>query len=192
MKSTQQLLNVRNQWRRIGGRSAARVNEPVPYTREHEEFCPNIMEELVEQFKDANGDIRHKKVFEWLLPCFGKGDEVKIGYFEFIADGIRNYMLHIIKTKDFKPKYYNPATGLVVTGQHVAWFMGCHQAIQGFPQFLRLGWHESLLIQSEQWRTACRRMRTVASIVPCILEMIGKMTRKMVPSGDVIHADKKY
>jgi hypothetical protein len=75
----------------------------VPYTGEHEEFCPSIYEELVSQFKDTNGDIQFEKVFEWLLSCFGDGDEYKIAYFEFIAAGICNYMSHIIKTNNYIP-----------------------------------------------------------------------------------------
>jgi hypothetical protein len=121
-------LTEPEEWHRIGGQSAARNIEPVPYAGEHEEFCPNIDEERISEFKDTNGDIRFEKVFEWLLPRFGDGDEYKIAYFEFIAARIRNYMLHIIKTKDYKPKYYNPAAGLVVLGDHIARFMGCHQA----------------------------------------------------------------
>ena len=63
-------LTEPEEWHRIGGQSAARNIEPVPYAGEHEEFCPNIDEERISQFKDTNGDIWFEKVFEWLLPCF--------------------------------------------------------------------------------------------------------------------------
>jgi hypothetical protein len=43
-------------------------------------------------------------------------------------------MVHIIKTKQYKPKYYNPAGDLVITGDHVACFYGSHMArmLSGF------------------------------------------------------------
>ncbi|KAL3779842.1 hypothetical protein ACHAWO_005645 [Cyclotella atomus] len=61
-------------------------------------FTPNVTKEELTSFKDANGDIRYKRVFEWMLPRFGENDESS--YFKFIAARMRNYMIHIMRTQD--------------------------------------------------------------------------------------------
>ena len=65
-----------------------------------------ITDEELESLKDDNGDIRYYKVFEWLLPMFGP--DGKTSFWEFLAARMRNYMVHIIRKKRYKPKYYNP------------------------------------------------------------------------------------
>ena len=37
---------------------------------------------------------------------------------------MRNYMIYIMKYKAWKPKFYNPSAGVVVTGDHVSRFHG--------------------------------------------------------------------
>eukprot|EP00956_Cyclotella_meneghiniana_P044101 scaffold301830_cov89-Cyclotella_meneghiniana.AAC.2 len=49
---------------------------------------------------------------------------------------MRNYMLHIIRTKGFKPRYYNPMVDTKrIEAHHVARFYGVHMArmLRGFP-----------------------------------------------------------
>lgn len=60
-----------NDWRKVGGLVFAREIEPVlpvPYVQENTLFSPNISPEDVESLKDASGDIRFEKVFDWCLP----------------------------------------------------------------------------------------------------------------------------
>ena len=37
---------------------------------------------------------------------------------------MRNYMIYITKHKAWKPKFYNPSAGVVITGDHVGRFHG--------------------------------------------------------------------
>jgi hypothetical protein len=121
------------EWRRIAGRVVAREILPIPFTGANELFTPNATEEDVESFKDENGDIRYERVFEWMLPRFGENREIT--FFEFVAARMRNYMVHIQRAQEFKPKFYNPAIGLTIQADHVARFYGVHMArmLAGFP-----------------------------------------------------------
>ena len=105
--------------------------------------------------KDKRGDIRYHKVFEWILPRYRKmastdeeddgednneegDDEIRnniIGFFEFFAGRMCNYMVHIIRSKKYKPLYYNPSGGFTITSDHVLRFFGCHmgQMFSGSP-----------------------------------------------------------
>lgn len=123
-------------WKKIGSGRAnqARRVEPIPFTGENDLFTPNITEEELEKMKEASGDIRFENVFMWMLPTFGD-DQNPIPYFEFIAQRMRNYMIYIMITKKFKPRYYNPKEGQTIQADHVARFYGCHLARmqRGFP-----------------------------------------------------------
>ncbi len=68
-----------------------------------------------------------------MLPRFGEDEDVD--YYDFIAARMRNYMIHIMRTKNFKPKYFNPAINLTIQADHVARFYGCHMGrmLCGFP-----------------------------------------------------------
>ena len=107
----------------------------MPYTGTLEEFAPKVDDKLLAQFKDASGDIRFEKVFEWLLPRFGEKDEIM--YFDWVAAWMRNYMQHIITTKEYKPRYFNldPEVNLTILGSHIACFYRCHmdRMLHGFP-----------------------------------------------------------
>ena len=81
---------------RIGEQSRPHVVEPVAFTGNDEYFSPNISDELLATFKDANGDIRFERVFEWMLPRFGEDEDVE--YYDFIAARMRYYMIHIMRT----------------------------------------------------------------------------------------------
>jgi hypothetical protein len=65
----------------------------------------------------------------------GDGDDT---FFEFMAARMRNYMIHIMRTKSFKPRFYNPGNGKVITAGHVARFFGCHMGrmLRGFPSMM--------------------------------------------------------
>ena len=52
---------------------------------------------------------------EILLPKFE--DE---GYHEWIAAHVDNHMVHIIRTLNWKQRYYNPSHNKVVLGTHLA------------------------------------------------------------------------
>ena len=66
-------------------------------------------EDEVESLKDDEGNIRYKKVFEFLLPDF-EGE----GYYEWIAARVRNYMTHLIRTQGYPPTYFKPEDDKVV------------------------------------------------------------------------------
>ena len=110
-------------WTCLQDGDTGRWIDPVPYTGEHEDFIPNITDDMVDQFKDANGDIRYDKVLEWTLPRFGDDDELNL--WEWQAARMRNYMTYLIKHRSFKPRYYNPTEGIVITADHVCRFYGC-------------------------------------------------------------------
>ena len=126
-------MTDKNDWQKVND-SNRRVIDPVPFVGENELFTPNITADELESLIDSGGDIRFESVFEWMLPRFTIGNSQQ-SYFEFIAARMRNYMLHIIRTKDYKPKYYNPAKEQVIKTHHVARFFGVHLArmIRGFP-----------------------------------------------------------
>ena len=44
-------------------------------------------------------------------------------------------MVHIISSKQYKPRYYNLYRGFTITSDHVSIFFGCHMGrmISGFP-----------------------------------------------------------
>ena len=109
-----------------------RTIEPVEFIGPDELFSPKITDEELESLKDASGDIRFENVFGWTLPRFGETD-----YFEFMAARMRNYMIHIMRTKNFKPRHYNPSptVGRRIEAHHVARFYGIHMArmTRGFP-----------------------------------------------------------
>ena len=105
----------------------------IPYRpREGESiyFDVRITDDELESVKDDHGDIRFEKVVELLLPGFD-GE----GYFEWIGARMQNYMIHIIRTQDYKPRYYNPASDKVIMGNHVARFFGVQitRMLRGFP-----------------------------------------------------------
>ena len=70
--------------------------------------------------KDENGDIRYYKVVEHLLLRFN-GESM----WEWLAARMRNYMLHLVRSKDYKAKHYNPAKDKLIEGDHVCRFFGC-------------------------------------------------------------------
>ncbi|KAL7538013.1 hypothetical protein ACHAXR_008222 [Thalassiosira sp. AJA248-18] len=123
-----------SKWKRIGGRTTARTIEPIPFTGDNKNFATNITDEEMKCLKDSSGDIRFESIFEWLLPTFGEDDETS-SFFEFIAARMRNYMVYIQRTKEFKPKFYDPPKGNTIQHHDVARFYGCHLArmLRGFP-----------------------------------------------------------
>mmetsp|Transcript_29715 Transcript_29715/g.54809 ORF Transcript_29715/g.54809 Transcript_29715/m.54809 type:complete len:112 (+) Transcript_29715:659-994(+) len=104
-------------WKCIKGRTKGRVVKPLPYTGDSEEFGVNITDEELAGLKDANGDILFYKVMEWCLPRFDR--EI---FWEWQAARMRNYMVHLSLTTDWKPKYYNLSKGKVIVADHVARF----------------------------------------------------------------------
>jgi hypothetical protein len=84
--------------------------------------------------KDSSGYIRYESVFQWMLPKF-TSDAGEQMYFEFIAERMRNYMLHIIATHLFKLKYYSLSKCHTIQATDVARFYSVHMAIMivGFP-----------------------------------------------------------
>ena len=98
--------------------------EPIEYTGTHDLFTSIIDGDDINDFKDSSGDIRFDKILEYTLPLFGDNDDVSL--FEWQAARMQNYMIHIISDDDikFKPKYYNPEEGLIITADHVARFYG--------------------------------------------------------------------
>jgi hypothetical protein len=73
--------------------------------------------------RDASGEIRFEKVFEWALLRFGDDDNESLS--EFQAVRMRNYMTKRI-TDEWSPKYYT--WDKVITADHVARFYGASLA----------------------------------------------------------------
>ena len=108
-------------WSRVDDPASGRVIEPLPWTgKEDEEFSVKATDEELESFKDSRGEIQFEKVFRWALPRFGEDT-----LFEWQAARMRNYMTKLIKEEDYKPRFYKPDKGKVITGDHVARFYGC-------------------------------------------------------------------
>ena len=102
----------------------------------------------LESVKDEAGDICFERIFDWLLPRFG--EDGTIDFWEFHAALMRNYMIHIMRTKDLKPKYYNPKPADVWTRQQYerimlpAFFAVILPVCFGdFPQSTKHGQHVS-------------------------------------------------
>ncbi len=79
---------------------------------------------------DDHGAIRFHKVFEWLLPMFGK-----MGFYKLIAGRMRNYMIHIIQNDAFKLAHFDPFNEQYISADNVACFFVCQlvQAMKGLP-----------------------------------------------------------
>ena len=95
--------------------------QPVPYTGSATDFLVKISTAELTTLKDDYGDIRFHKVLEWTLPTFGEDNQT---LFDWKATHMRNYMLHIMDTQLYKPKYYNPDEGYIISGSDVARFYG--------------------------------------------------------------------
>ena len=48
---------------------------------------------------------------------------------------MHNYMVHIIRSKQYKRRYYNPYGGFTITSEHVSRLFGCHMGriFSAFP-----------------------------------------------------------
>ena len=126
-------MTQKDEWQKVNATNARQL-APVPFEGNNELFTPKITADELDSLKDHGGDIRFESVFEWMLPRFTIGNSSQT-YFQFVAARMRNYMLHIIRTKDYKPKYYDPTKERVIETHHVARFFGVHLArmIRGFP-----------------------------------------------------------
>ena len=58
----------------------------------------------MDQIKEDHGDIRYEKLNDLTLPEI---DGVK--YYDWLAARMRNYMIFLIRHKEYTPRYYNPA-----------------------------------------------------------------------------------
>ena len=70
--------------------------------------------------KDAAGEIRYEKVFQWCLARYGANDDQTL--FEFQAARMQNYMKKRVLEDGFKPRY--DTGNKVITAGHVARFYG--------------------------------------------------------------------
>ena len=130
-------------WKQIKEGQTGRTIYPIPYApcpedaeflqddnRDGNDFGVKITEEEVEAMKDSNGNIMFEKVAEHLLLKFDEGD-----YFEYLAARIRNYMLHLIRTTNYKPLYYKPTEVKCILSDYAARMFGVHHArmFRGHP-----------------------------------------------------------
>ena len=93
--------------------------DAIEWTGEEVEHV-NITDEELKSLRDASGEIRFEKVFEWCLPRFG--DDNNQSLFEFQAARMRNYMRKRIVEDGWTPKYY--IGDRVITTDHVTRFYG--------------------------------------------------------------------
>jgi hypothetical protein len=110
-----------------------RAVEPIPFGGQKSEFRPKVTTEKLAAMYNGNGDLRFYRIFEWMLPKFGNVDD--ISFYEYMAARMQNYMLHIISSSDWKPKYFCPAKEKYITAEDVARFFGCQLArsLRGNP-----------------------------------------------------------
>jgi hypothetical protein len=110
-------------WTKHSDGRPGRDIHPIPFGGMLEVFRPKVSDEELKGFIDAHGDIRFSRIYEWMLPSFD-GDS----FYEFLAARMRNYMLHVIKTKGWVPKYYRPSDKKYIRADDVARFFGCQLA----------------------------------------------------------------
>ena len=112
-----------SEWTKVeveeGEDEGGRRIDPIEWTGEEVEHV-NITDEELKSLRDASGEIRFEKVFEWCLPRFG--DDNNQSLFEFQAARMRNYMRKRIVEEGWTPKYYLWES--VITADHVARFYG--------------------------------------------------------------------
>jgi hypothetical protein len=81
-------------WTKHKNGQPGRVTHPIPFTGTSEFFCPNISDIEMKEMIKEHGNVRFHKIFEWMLPTFnGKS------FYECLSAGMRNYMVHSIKSK---------------------------------------------------------------------------------------------
>ena len=85
-----------------------RIDEPIPFTDDDEDFTINVTPEEVELLKDEAGDTCYSKVIEFCLPRFDDTEAGQKSLGEWQAARMRNYMAYLVVHHDFKPKYYDP------------------------------------------------------------------------------------
>jgi hypothetical protein len=85
----------------------------------------------MDKMKDQNGDIRYHKIFEWMLPTFGRQDGES--FWDFVAARMQLYRTHLMHQEGWKPRWF-ANNGTVILLEHVARMFGCQQcrSIQGF------------------------------------------------------------
>ena len=110
-----------NDWTILENGATGRTNAPIPFTGDDEEFSVDIYDYDIWKLFDEHGDIRFTNVLEWSLPRYGEFDQI---LFDWQATRMQNYMIYIIKHKAWKPKFYNPSAGVVITDDHVGRFHG--------------------------------------------------------------------
>ena len=109
------------EWNLYKNGEPGRTVQPVLYTGSATYLSVKISTAELTTLKDEYGDIRFHKVLEWTLPTFGEDDQI---LFNWQATRMRNYMLQIMDTQLYKPKYYNPPEGNIISGSDVARFYG--------------------------------------------------------------------
>ena len=95
-------------WGMINGTRIGRRIDPILFTGVSKDFEVKISTEELKGLFDAQGDIRYHKVLEWSLPIF-KGESPELC--DWLVARMRNYMLHLIRTTDWKPIFYDPIDG---------------------------------------------------------------------------------
>ena len=79
---------------------------PVKWTGDTVESTVNITDEEAKKLKDASGEIRYEKVFQWCLPLFDDDDDYQTYLVEFQAANMRNYMRKHMVENAWSPKFY--------------------------------------------------------------------------------------
>ena len=108
-------------WNLYKNGEPGRTVHSVLYTGSATYFSVKIFTAELTTLKDEYGNIRLHKVLEWTLPTFGEENQT---LFDWKATCMRNYMLHIMDTQLYKPKYYNPSEGHIISGSDVSRFYG--------------------------------------------------------------------
>jgi hypothetical protein len=101
-----------------GEDEGGRQINPIGWTGDEVEAV-NITDEELKLLRDANGEIRFEKVFEWCLPRYGDDNKT---LFKFQAARIQNHVTEQVVEDNWTPKFYKYED--VITADHVARFYG--------------------------------------------------------------------
>ena len=95
----------------------------MPREGEGEDFDVKLTDEELESSMDVDDAIRYEEVRAFFLTN-SDGEE----YFEWIVAWIRSYRTYMIRSQEYKPRYYKTQVNKVVLGSNIARFFGVQVA----------------------------------------------------------------
>ena len=106
-------LTKSTDWTMLKNGQPGRPVAPVPYTGGNELFSVKMYIDKVQEMRDANGDLRHSRIFDDLLPTIGLDH-----FYAYLAARVR-------LSHSWKPPYYKPDEDIIILTDHITCFYGC-------------------------------------------------------------------